>query len=230
MITVSGHVTGTNAFFRGNITGSIIAVSGDVTGTNALFRGDVAVNGDEITTSSSTFTISNPATTTQTFNFVNAATVSSNTKTVNIGTGGAANSITNVNLGSVDGLGFVTSNGDLKYSKALYSSAPQVVSINSNVDGSSRYIRVTAAATLSLPPLSTALDGRVLTIVNANTSATTITIAPDGTDKLIDLGSTDRASVALTQRQWIELEAKFITNGNDNAWYVVCGGQLPILA
>ena len=59
----------------------------------------------------------------------------------------------------------------------------------------------------------------------------TATIKPDGTENVIVLGTTGLGSVALdTQRQWVELVAKYVSGANDNGWYAVCGGVVPTLA
>lgn len=151
------------------------------------------------------------------------------TKVVNIGTGNKSGSKTDINLGTSQG-GKTTVSGSLSYKGDLYASDIQLVSANTGVSGTARYVRFTAAATLSLPALSETTHGRVLTITNAIAAGGNCIIAPDGSENVIVLGATGLGSVTLgTQRQWVELVAKFISNGNDNGWHAVCGGLIPTL-
>jgi hypothetical protein len=194
--------------------------------------GDIAVNGGDITTTAVTLNVGNPATDSQTVNIITAVTKSGSTKTVNIGTGGATGSTTSINVGSSVTSGKVTVRQDLKYEKALYASPIQVITSTGGVSGGARYVRVTTGnITVSLPPLSADLHGRVITLTNAisGVSNNTFTVSP-GTDDLVDLGTTDLGDRVLAQRQWIEVSAQYVEGANSgNGWYIVCGGSLPSL-
>lgn len=194
--------------------------------------GDIAVNGGDITTTSSTLNIGNVASDAQTANIITAVTKSGATKTINLGTGGATGSTTSINVGSSVTSGKVTVRQDFKYDKALYASPIQVITSTGGISGGARYVRVTTGnITVSLPPLSADLHGRVITLTNAisGVSNNTFTVDP-GLDDLIDLGTTDLGNRVLAQRQWIEVSAQYVEGANSgNGWYVVCGGLLPNL-
>ena len=74
---------------------------------NATLLGDLAVNGGDITTSATIFSIGNTATGSQTLNLGTAATADTKVKDINIGTGGVAGSLTEIIIGSAAG-GYVT--------------------------------------------------------------------------------------------------------------------------
>jgi len=176
-----------------------------------------------------TVTIGGGSTGASTYNIGTGTSTSGNDKTVNIGTGNASGSKTVINLGTAQG-GKTTVSGSFEYNGDFYASDIQVVSSNVGVSSTARYIRFTATADLALPALSESIHGRVLTISNMIFAGGTGTIKPDGTENVIVLGTSGLGSVTLpTQRQWVELVAKFVAGGNDNGWYAVCGGLVPTL-
>ena len=177
-----------------------------------------------------TITVGGSSTGASTYNLGTGASSNGNNKTINIGTGNAAGSNSIVNIGTSQG-GKTTVSGSLSYKGDLYASNIQVISVSGGVSGTARYVRVTATADVILPALSETVHGRVLTISNMIAAGGTATIKPDGTENVIVLGTTGLGSVALdTQRQWVELVAKYVSGANDNGWYAVCGGVVPTLA
>jgi hypothetical protein len=187
------------------------------------------IGGTFSSTAAQTVTIGGTSTGASTYNIGTGPSSNGNNKTVNIGTGNAAGSKTIINLGTSQG-GKTSVSGSFSYKGDVYASDIQLVSANTGVSGAARYVRFTAAATLSLPALSESVHGRVLTITNAISAGGNGIIAPDGSENVIVLGTTGLGSVTLSvQRQWVELVAKFISGGNDNGWYAVCGGVIPTL-
>jgi hypothetical protein len=179
--------------------------------------------------SAQTITIGGSSTGASTYNLGTGVSSNGNNKTINIGTSNAAGSNTIINLGTSQG-GKTTVSGSFSYKGEVYASDIQLVSTSTGVSGAARYVRFTAAATLSLPALSESVHGRVLTITNAISAGGNGIIAPNGLENVIVLGTTGLGSVTLSvQRQWVELVAKFISGGNDNGWYAVCGGVIPTL-
>ena len=213
--------------------GGAVAVNGtDITSTSANF----SLFGTNVTTlnignvsSAQTITIGGSSTGASTYNLGTGVSSNGNNKTINIGTSNAAGSNTIINLGTSQG-GKTTVSGSFSYKGEVYASDIQLVSTSTGVSGAARYVRFTAAATLSLPALSESVHGRVLTITNAISAGGNGIIAPNGLENVIVLGTTGLGSVTLSvQRQWVELVAKFISGGNDNGWYAVCGGVIPTL-
>lgn len=220
-------------FFNGDLVPSTGATNLNVLNTIAT---SISMAGAATTlnignaSAAQTITIGGSSAGVSTYNFGTGTGATDTTKVVNIGTGNKSGSKTEINLGTSQG-GKTTVSGSFSYKADVYASDVQIVSSNASVSGTARYVRFTSGASLSLPSLSESIHGRVLTITNAIPGAGgSGVIAPDGLENVIILGTTGLGSVTLsTQRQWVELVAKFISGGNDNGWYVVCGGLIPTL-
>lgn len=205
--------------------------------TMNLFNGSTSINlGNNA--EAQTITIGGISTKGSTYNFGTGNGANGVTKRINIGTNGVSGSPTRINLGSTAGGGIITVSGSLAYKGSLYAS--DILTTTTNLDvvpDNVRYIRgvPTGASptsiTISIPPLSELVHGRVLTISNMTATAGNITkISPSVGDKLVILGTADLAEVSLTtQRQWVELVAQWVSGDNNNGWYVVCGGLVPTL-
>jgi hypothetical protein len=173
-----GSATGTTT-----ITSATTSLSGvlNVTG-NTTLTGDIAVNGGDITTSSTIFNIGNTSTSVgSTLNLGTAATSSTVTKTVNLGTGGTSTSTTNVNIGSsnagtttisspaVSIPGSLTVTGTLTVNNvSVISTANGVIFEGTSVDANKTTlvaVNATANNTITLPNLS----GTVITTGDTGT-------------------------------------------------------------
>jgi len=219
-------------YFNGDLIPSTGFTSVNVLNTIATtvnFAGAATTLNIGGSSSAQTVTIGGGSTGASTYNIGTGVSSNGSNKTINIGTGNGAGSRTTINLGTAEG-GKTIVSGSFEYNGAVHASDIQVVSVNAGVGATARYIRFTAAADLALPALSESIHGRVLTISNMIAAGGIGTIKPDGSENVIVLGTTGLGSVTLpTQRQWVELVAKFVAGANDNGWYVVCGGLVPTL-
>lgn len=194
---------------------SIGAATGTSTINNDLVvTGDVAVNGGDITTSTTTFNLLNTTATTvnafgaggtinlgnlttaQTINIGAGATATATTKTINLGTAGVAGSTTNVNIGSNSG-GTLTINSptiagptsvnllNTSTTVTAFSGAMTSLALGSTTGASTLK---GSSVTLDTPTVST-----TATNLSLFSTPTTVT-AFGGTTTALSLGSTTGAS------------------------------------